>query len=294
MPRKLVRHGTNSGYRVELNAGNDPCIRCHNAHLVYNGQYTKAAKAKGIKYKADQVIDHLYTQGTTGFGAVTVGTTPRYQPPSDRESSEPSPVPGSGGTGQDGGTPGRDGPSLAERMRRLVVSTPAENEYVSDDEIPDYINVNSIDPDPDPDGEEYQSIPEDSGEYVINAAGMQKIEDSLGTYLSIVGITMEMVDPYCGPILAENMENIVKKWSKVIAKYPKAAELFMDGKGGTLMIWIAAIQATWPVLYAMYEHHFSKDVQVSGGQIFRKTGPNATRFDPTMPPMQDEFTYTAG
>jgi hypothetical protein len=295
MPRKLVRHGTNSGYRAELGAGNEPCRRCHNAHLVYQTQYTKEAKAKGLKYKGDQVIDHLYGTGTPSnpsrpthaprtaedgpspdFGGYTVGAVP----------SDPEPP------------TGRDGPTLLERIAALRVSTPDNdggNEYVEDSEYPDYITPNSVDPDPDPDGADYSQVPPNSDEYVINAAGMAKIEDSLGTYLSIFGITMEMVDPYCGPILAENMDNIVRHWSKVIAKYPKAAELFMDGKGGTLMTWIGAIQATWPFLFAIYQHHFSKDIQTSGGNIYKKNANGAGRFDPTMPPMNDDpFQYTAG
>jgi hypothetical protein len=290
MPRKLVRHGTNSGYRTELNAGNDPCPRCQNAHRVFQTQYSRAAKAAGVKYTGDQVIDHLYGTGTpsnpnrptSAPRTYDVRTAPSYAPDAEPAGTDP-PTAGSG-------------PSLADRVKSLLVSSPDDDgqPYVGESEIPDYLTLGTIDPDPDPDGDQYQQVPTDSAEFVINAAGMAKIEDSLGTYLSIVGITMEMVDPYCGPILAENMDNIVRKWAKVIAKYPKAAELFMDGKGGTIMLWIGAIQATWPVLFAMYEHHFSKDIQTSGGNIFRKSANNTGRFDPTMPPMPDQFQYTAG
>jgi hypothetical protein len=295
MPRKLVRHGTNSGYRAELGAGNEPCRRCHNAHLVYQTQYSKDAKAKGIKYKGDQVIDHLYASGAgpnPSRPAYSVGTAVRQPEP------DPFPIAEPGGTEPHAPAPGGSGPTLLERIAALRVSTPDNdggNEYVEDSEYPDYITPNSVDPDPDPDGADYSQVPPNSDEYVINAAGMAKIEDSLGTYLSIFGITMEMVDPYCGPILAENMDNIVRHWSKVIAKYPKAAELFMDGKGGTLMTWIGAIQATWPFLFAIYQHHFSKDIQTSGGNIYKKNANGAGRFDPTMPPMNDDpFQYTAG
>jgi len=218
----------------------------------------------------------------------TVGTAPSRPAPTQPLPPEPDE------TGPYDAAPGRDGPSLADRVRGLVIGTPDEG-YVNEDGIPSYITVGTIDADPEPDGQEYQQVPPDSAEFIINAAGMAKIEDSLGTYLSIFGITMEMIDPYCGPILAEHMDDIVHRWAKVIAKYPKAAELFMDGKGGTLMTWIAAIQATWPFLYAMYEHHFSKSVQTSGGNIFRKgdSNPNG-RFDSTMPPMPDSFNYSAG
>lgn len=289
--KKLIRHGTNNGYRAEIAMG-EACDKCKAAHRVFQTQYTRDNRAKGLKYKGDTVLDHLDGKVQQKSGNVpirtpyTVGTAPSRPTVSQAHESDQS------DTGPYGAAPERDGPSLADRIRGMVVGEPES--YVNEDSIPDYITVGGIDPDPDPDGAEYQEVPPSSEEYIINAAGMAKIEDSLGTYLSIVGITMEMVDPYCGPVLAENMDNIVHRWAKVIGKYPKAAELFMDGKGGTIMLWIGAIQATWPVLFAMYEHHFSKDVQTSGGNIFRKNKNNATRFDPTMPPMPDQFNYTAG
>jgi hypothetical protein len=287
MPRTLVKHGTNTGYRAELEMGGDPCIRCRNARRVFQSQYTKAGKRAGLKYHGDQVIDHLYTGSGRGQSQ-RVPRTPVSQP-SDDYDVHAAPA----DTGPSRPADGPTGPSLSDRIAGLLIPSQddASNEYVSDTEYPDYITPGSVDPDPEPPGAEYEQASEQ--EYLINAAGMAKIEDSLGTYLSIFGITMEMVDPYCGPILAQNMDNIVKRWAKVIAKYPKAAELFMEGKGGTLMLWIGAIQATWPFLFAIYEHHFSKDVQTSGGNIYRK---GTDRFANTVDPLagQDQFNYTAG
>jgi hypothetical protein len=155
--------------------------------------------------------------------------------------------------------------------------------------------LHAIDPDPEPGGEnreEWAGVSDD--EFVINAAGMKQIEDNLGFYLSVVGLTIEMVDPYCGPILARNFENIVKRWSAVIAHYPPAARLFLDTKGGILFGWISAIQATWPVLYAIYEHHLAKTVRTRDGVIERKIEGNGPfrGFDATTPPMPDQFQYT--
>lgn len=294
--KKLVRHGTNNGYRAENTLG-DACERCKAAHRVFQTQYNKVNRAAGLKYGGDEILDHLdgkvqskasTVQSLSGY---TVGSASRR--PTAPEATAPVPD----DTGPYGASPGRERPSLADRVKAMVIGGDDDQPdgFVNEPGIPDYITVGTIDPDPDPEGDEYRQVPQDNAEYIINAAGMAKIEDSLGTYLSIFGITMEMIDPYCGPVLAENMDNIVKHWAKVISKYPKAAELFMDGKGGTLMTWISAIQATWPFLFAMYEHHFSKDVQTSGGQIFRKTGQNSGgRFDPTMPPMEDKFNYSAG
>jgi hypothetical protein len=286
MPRKLVKHGSNSGYRAELDSGQKPCKRCNNAHLVFQTQYSKAGRASGLKYRGDMVIDHLYGKGTPSNPArpTYAPGTPQDGPADDNsgytvEAVHVGPEPSAAGSG----------PSLADRIRGIVIGEP-ENDYVEDPEYPDYLSGTPIDPDPDPEDPDYSKVSEDSSDYVINAAGMAKIEDSLGTYLSIFGITIELIDPYCGPVLAANMDDIVKKWSKVIAKYPKAADMFMEGKGGTIMTWLAAIQATWPFLFALYEHHLSKTVQMQNGVIYRKNDNPHQQADP----LQPQFNYTAG
>jgi len=288
MPRTLVKHGTNAGYRAEL-VTDTVCSRCQNAHRVFQTQYSRASRAAGIKYAGNQVIDHLY--GTSSYpkqGGHTAGA--RVTVPLSASdftlTSEPA------GTEPQQAAPAGSGPSLADRIRALAVGSP-DNEYVEETETPDYISASGIDPDPEPADTDYARVADDSADYVINAAGMAKIEDTLGTYLSVFGITFEMIDPYCGPVLAENMHNIVVKWSKVIARYPKAADIFMNEKGGIIMLWIGAIQATWPVLFAMYEHHLSKNVQTSGGNIFRREGSGIRPNDPMQPPMPDDFNYSA-
>jgi hypothetical protein len=113
-------------------------------------------------------------------------------------------------------------------------------------------------------------------------------------------MTVEMIDPYCGPIIGRNMSTVVERWAKVIAHYPKAAHLFLDQKGGALMLWIGALQSTWPILYALYEHHLAQTVKVDkdSGRIMRLVDPTAPNngqgdFDNLTPPMQDTFKYSA-
>lgn len=289
MDRKLIRHGSNAGYRAELAASGEACPRCHKAHLVYQTQYSRSAKAAGTKYAGSDVIDHLYQASTEpkpsrpasrARTAVNQAEPGRTQAP-ERPEQEPYSA-----------APGDSGPSLGERLGariRDMVTPEGESPYVPDD-APDYLTA--VDPDPDPEGEWAEAS---DAEYVINAAGMRKIEENLGTYLSIVGMTAEMVDPYCGAIAAENFDNMVSKWSKVVAHYPAAAKLFLDTKGGVVFTWIAALQATWPVLYAIYEHHLSKAVEIRDGQIYRhsRNGDNSNRVDATMPPMANyQFTAT--
>jgi hypothetical protein len=183
----------------------------------------------------------------------------------------------------------RPDPTLADRFGQALKGAfvKPDNDYVPVEDGPDYINP--IDPDPEPQSGDWSEVGEE--DYVINAAGMALIEDNLGTYMSVLGITLEMIDPYCGPILAENFDNIVGRWTKVIARYPKAAKLFMSKDGGTIMTWIGALQATWPVLIAVYDHHLARNVQTDRqGRVFRVTNPDAKNngqghVDSTMPPM---------
>lgn len=281
MAPKLIKHGTEQGYREEIKTG-DACIRCRNGHRQFDRQYSKAYRAKGLKYRTDQVLDHLYTPGKTS--AKPVQTQARPVDPTQDTARMDGDRPDSSGqpsTGQ------RLADALSAAMGRSGQGEPG-NPYVMTEERPDYLT--DIDPDPEPTDSEYYSEPET--EYVLNAAGLEKIEENLGTYLSIVGMTAEMIDPYCGSVLAENFDNIVKRWTKVIAHYPKAAELFLDGKGGVIMNWIGALQATWPVLMAIYHHHLARDIQVKNGRIYRRDGAVRT-VDPTMPPQPDDFNYSA-
>jgi hypothetical protein len=282
----LIRHGTDRGYRTEVERG-ETCNRCRNAHRVYQRQFRAKGKAQGLKYGSDQVIDHLYTGRNTNVNRsrgsaasplfADLPSEPRQDAPGEPNESEHEPSLGD---------------RLSAHIRALRTSDSDGPEYVEETGMPEYLH--SID-DVDSPGPDWEPAAEDEHQFIINAAGLKKIEDNLGTYLSIIGITMEMIDPYCGPVLAENFNNIVSHWSKVIARYPKAAELFMDGKGGVIFTWIGAIQATWPFLYAIYQHHLARTVTMQNGHVFnRRTNQVMTPdFDATTPPMQPEYNYSA-
>lgn len=276
----LIRHGTDRGYRLESKTAS-VCERCRNAHRVYQTQFRAQGRKQGLKFNGDDVIDHLYkasrAEQRRNTSRAPIGTSP--QKPADKP-AEPDPNPES--------EPSL-GDKLADRIRSFTIGSGAsEPEYVSEDGTGYVHQIDDTD-DPGPDWE-----PLEDAEFIINAAGLKKIEENLGTYLSIVGMTVEMIDPFCGPILAQNFDNIVAKWSKVIAHYPKAAELFLDGKGGIIFTWIGALQATWPFLYAIYQHHLAKTIAVApNGQIYRKgqtpPSPNGQVIDPLLP----EFQYSA-
>jgi hypothetical protein len=304
MAQQLARHGSEAGYRAEIQTG-DACDRCRNGHRVFDRQYSKTGKAKGIKYGRFDVLDNLYSpgRGQGKSGSVQTRTEPSGQ---DRARSGPephtTPTVSSAQISDDQGADAAEsssGPSIGERLAagltRLVI--PDGEQYVPDGEFPEYLH--EVNPDPDPPSEDgWAEVTNE--EFVINAAGMRKIEDSLGTYLSVVGMTVEMIDPICGPVIAMNMQNVVVRWSKVIAHYPKAAHLFLDQKGGTLMTWMGALQATWPILYVVYEHHLAKTIKMDEqGRTMRFVSPEQaaqnghSEYDGMTPPIHDSFRYTA-
>jgi hypothetical protein len=252
----LARHGSYAGYRRELETDN-VCERCRIAARVYNSQRSKSAKARGIHYTSDQVIDHLYNPGRktrSQPGPDPIPTRPASSSASPQRDAEPAPNPDSTGYSLTAE------PSMVSRISeslRHMITPDGEAGYVDSDDAPEYLH--QVNPDPEPESGNWD--PKANPEYIINPAGYKLIEDNLSIYLSAIGITVEVIDPYCGPILADNFDMIVKRWSKVIGRYPAAAKLFMSEGGGVLMTWVTAIQATWPVLYAVYEHHLAKTVR---------------------------------
>lgn len=290
MATKLARHGTEAGYKSEIKQGKS-CERCKNAHIVYNRQFTKKGKAAGLQYGSHDALDHLYKSGPqsaalgrsgSGQGRAQAGAPPMAPGTPETDAT------GTGGSGSDAGDQSR--PSMAERLRSGLFGGNSAD-FVESDEGHPYIT--ETDPDPEPQGEDWARVGNDD-DFVINDAGMRAIEDNMGTYLSIVGMTLEMVDPYCGSIAADNFDNMISKWAKVVAHYPSAAKLFLDGKGGIVFTWIAAIQATWPLLYAIFEHHLARTVELRDGIAYRRTQNGQSPVDATMPPAPDTYNYSVG
>lgn len=282
----LTRHGTEAGYRAELTT-ESVCARCRKGHQMYD-RYSRLAR-RGKRAKPDRfaTLDSEWTPARTApkpSRPVQAASSPVTALHSAAQSSpvESSTEP------EEGSYTVSLGDRLASRIRDMALGAPGESpEYVPEDNTG---YVHEIE-DTDSPGPEWDVA--DDAEFIVNAAGLKKIESNLGTYLSIVGMTVEMIDPICGPVLAQNFDNIVSHWAKVISHYPKAAELFMDGKGGVIFTWIGALQATWPFLYVIYQHHLAKSIVMApNGKIYRKNempGSNGQTVDP----LQPEFQYSA-
>lgn len=289
MAKTLIKHGTERGYRAELVSGN-VCERCRNGHRVFDRQYSARGKRTGLKYRTDEPLDHLYKPGTPRGKQTQTRIRPEETSSGllqDSSETRGQQVPDSGEV--------RPEQPLRERMRSLLADgltvTAEDTPYVEED-IPEYLQdaARNTPRDEEPEGDWSEVKPED---YVLTASDYRLIEENMGTYLSVVGMTMEILDPYCGHILGDNLENMVKRWSKVVARYPAASRLFLSKGGGTIMDWIGAIQATWPFLYALYEHHLAGTVKTDKGRVYR-VSPNGSAPPPdaTSPVMDYDYTVS--
>jgi hypothetical protein len=145
-------------------------------------------------------------------------------------------------------------------------------------EAPESLSNARVTPDPEP-GESPNDIPD----FIITPGIRNDIAGKLGLFAAIIGMPLEAIDPYCGPIFANNVDNMINSYLPIICRSPGAVKFFQSTSGGWLD-WIRALQATWPVIQAAYAHHLSRSV----GRDTR-TPPDATR--PPMP--QDNYEYSA-
>lgn len=303
MVKTLIKHGSEAGYRAEL-ITDSVCDRCRNGHRVFDRQYSAAGKKRGVKYGRNDVIDHLYkpgkpsqTQRLSRDNPETTQTRPEpHSPETAQDSPETGPRHQADPSQVASEQPLRErlGALLADRVSGLRLPG-SESPYVEETEVPDYLQDAARETPKDEVRDEEYPRTDVNDTYVFTTADIKLMEENMGTYLSVVGMTLEIVDPYCGPILGDNLENMVKRWTKVVSRYPKAANLFLSKGGGVIMDWIGALQATWPVLYAGYEHHLARTVQTDGRRVYRVVpgSPNGSgNVDATMPPMPEQYDYT--
>lgn len=136
----------------------------------------------------------------------------------------------------------------------------------------------SDDPEPQESGQDVYNQPE----FIITPGMRNDIAGKLGLFAAIIGMPFEAIDPYCGGIFAANVDKMIDAYLPLILRSPGAVKFFISKTGGWLD-WIKALEATWPVVVAVYSHHLARTVQ-------RDTRP---RPDATMPPGGDDFNYTA-
>jgi hypothetical protein len=149
-------------------------------------------------------------------------------------------------------------------------------------DAPDSLANAAVEPDPEPDGADRDVY--NDPEFIVTPTMKNDIAGKLGLFAAIIGIPFEAIDPYCGGIFAANVDKMIDSYLPLITRSPGAVKFFMSKTGGWLD-WIKALEATWPVVTAVYAHHLARTVG-------KDTRP---RPDATMPPSPvDNFAYTAG
>jgi hypothetical protein len=149
-------------------------------------------------------------------------------------------------------------------------------------EAPDSLRNAEVPSDPEP--TESQGDVYNDPQFIVTPGMRNDIAGKLGLFAAIIGMPFEAIDPYCGGIFAANVDGMINAYLPIITRSPGAVKFFMSKTGGWLD-WIKALEATWPVVVAIYSHHLARTVQTD----------KRPRPDATLPPQPaDNFAYTAG
>lgn len=90
----------------------------------------------------------------------------------------------------------------------------------------------------------------------IPRAIVRDVEGKLAFMLSTTAGMVNIVDPVCGGALLANTKDIAHNLTPVICQSPGIVAWF--GKTSNVMLYVNLAMACWPVLAAVYAHHFSK------------------------------------
>lgn len=244
MPATLIQHGTRAGYKRG----------CRNrATCPGDDKGTKCIDAAN-QYNRD--LRALRAQSAQR-GPVKAGTKPRASGLRARivtPRSEP----------RDTGSPGDTYPQPA-----MPTFDP-----------PDSLVNAQVEDDPEP--AEAQHDVYNEPEFIITPRIKADVEGKLGLFAAVIGIPFEAIDGYCGKAFADNVDNMISAYVPLILRSPGAVKFLTSTSGGWLD-WIRAIQATWPVIQAIYAHHLARTVTRD-----QRPMPNAT-----MPPGPDPYQYSA-
>lgn len=85
---------------------------------------------------------------------------------------------------------------------------------------------------------------------------LKDIEGKLAFMLGTTGGLLNVIDPICGGAFMQNTPNIAKALTPIIAQSPGVVAWFT--KTSNVMLYINLAMASWPVLAAIWTHHFVK------------------------------------
>jgi hypothetical protein len=244
MPRKPINHGTRAGYK----AGCSDPKTCPGGPTGVkcseaNTQYNRDWRALRGSQARNRPTVTVSNPRPSGLRArIVTGSSARSEP-QDTEQTYPQ---------------------------------PAEPTY----DPPESLRQAETDPDPEPVAAEHDVYNEPP--FIITPKIKADVEGKLGLFAAIVGMPWEAIDPYCGQVFAQNVDNMIGAYVPLILRSPGAVKFLTSTSGGWLD-WIRALQATWPVIQAIYAHHLARTVARD-----KRPMPDAT-----MPPGPDSYAYSA-
>jgi hypothetical protein len=149
-------------------------------------------------------------------------------------------------------------------------------------------------PDPSPaDMPDGQYVYSEEPAFVVTPGIRADAKGKLALFGVLIATPLDMVDPYCGGVLSENLDNMIDKAMPLISRSPAAIK-FLTGTSGGIMEWLAFLQACWPVIVAIYAHHLGRSVvrDINTGQFVR-VDKQGNKVDATMPPVPETYEYSA-
>lgn len=249
MAINTTQHGTRNGYRHG----------CRDRNTCPGGADGTKCIDAATKYNRDMRQAHRDAQARQGRRAGTRPGAGAYRV----VTGTPRPEPGVTGAGQP-----------------EPVTWPSPDMPTFD--APDSLRNAEVPADPDPAQAEHDVYNEP--EFLVTPKIRNEIAGNLGVWAAVIGIPFEAIDPYCGKIFAQNIDGMINSYLPLITRSPGAVKFFTARSGGWLD-WVRALEATWPVIVAIYAHHLARTVN-------KDTRPMP---DATLPPQgADSFAYTAG
>jgi hypothetical protein len=108
---------------------------------------------------------------------------------------------------------------------------------------------------------------------------------------------LQLADPYCGTILAQNFEPIVDATLPLICRSEKVIRYFSH-ETADWMLWVKLAMALAAPAQAVWQHHIARTVQVvkdeqTGAITIVRGRPDEAGHDHLTPAAQPEYKYAA-
>lgn len=126
----------------------------------------------------------------------------------------------------------------------------------------------------------------------VTKAVQGDIEGKLALLLAVPVTTWAAVDPYCGGVMGDNLDSIVRKATPLICQSPQAVKWFTEG--GIYLLWLDLALAVQPVAVAAWRHHVAGTVTIIDGQpVPSRRGPDGRVVPLAQPAPQQAPDYSA-